>query len=149
MPGSQTGFPGRVLLGLPVPGGGDAGFVAKVNATEDGYELDDPNSLVSPPSVTVSTEASAFSVTDTHLGGNQIVLANFGSAADITVPPSLTGTEPLIVAAYGAGAVSFVAGSGVTIRSADGNLSLRTQYSAATLIPIAADDYLLVGDLDT
>jgi len=40
-----------------------------------------------------------------------------------------------------------VAGGGVTIHSAGGNLKLRGQYSAATLLPISSNVYLLIGDL--
>ena len=48
---------------------------------------------------------------------------------------------------YGAGQVSFVAGSGVTIRSASGKLKLTGQYSMATIICISATEFYLAGDL--
>lgn len=51
------------------------------------------------------------------------------------------------VAQYGAGQLSIAAGTGVTIRSAGGKLKLNTQYSCASLIRIAENEWLLVGDL--
>lgn len=87
------------------------------------------------------------SVTDTDLAGN--VYREIGDAADltVTVPSGLTGTEPVIFERTGAGAVTFAAGSGVTINSADGALALRAQYSSATLVPKGSDTYALIGDL--
>jgi uncharacterized protein YaiE (UPF0345 family) len=47
---------------------------------------------------------------------------------------------------YGAGAVSFVAGGGATVVSTP-SLALRAQYSTATAVKIAANTYLVAGDL--
>lgn len=47
----------------------------------------------------------------------------------------------------GAGQITVVAGVGVTIRSTGAKLKLSGQYSAASLIRIASDEWLLVGDL--
>lgn len=95
-------------------------------------------------------ETGAFSVTNAMLAGDVVKRANFSAAADVTVPSGLTNSEPLTVIATGSGQVSFVADSGVTIHSADGNLKLRAQYSSGTLVPDsdAADTYYLIGDLD-
>jgi hypothetical protein len=46
----------------------------------------------------------------------------------------------------GAGQVTVVGGSGVTVNATPG-LKFRAQYSAATAIKIAADSWVLVGDL--
>lgn len=48
---------------------------------------------------------------------------------------------------FGAGQLSFVAASGVTIRSADGKLKLRVIYSGGSLTKIGTNEWLLVGDL--
>ena len=47
----------------------------------------------------------------------------------------------------GAGKTTFVAGCGVTLRSADSLLNLRVQYSVAGLTKIASDTWVVVGDL--
>lgn len=94
-----------------------------------------------------TADTADFDIVDADLVGNVILRADSGSAIVVTVPPSLTGTEPVTVVRKGAGAVSFAAGSGVTINSADGYLNLRAQYSSATLIKEAADTFLLIGDL--
>jgi len=69
----------------------------------------------------------------------------------VTVPENLTGVEPATYIQTGAGAVVFVAGTNVTIHSADGNLTIGAQYGSATLIPDGdtADVYYLVGHLTT
>jgi uncharacterized membrane protein YdbT with pleckstrin-like domain len=48
---------------------------------------------------------------------------------------------------HGAAGVSFAAGAGVTLRSADGNLNARAQYSTIGATMIATDEWLVYGDL--
>jgi hypothetical protein len=43
--------------------------------------------------------------------------------------------------------ITFVAGSGVTLNSKNGNLKTAAQYSPASIKCIATDSYILVGDL--
>jgi hypothetical protein len=45
------------------------------------------------------------------------------------------------------GTVQFVAGAGVTLRSDASKFFISTQYSAATLIKFAADEWYVVGNL--
>jgi len=47
---------------------------------------------------------------------------------------------------YGAGQLTVAAAGGVTIRSTDSQLKSRVRYSTMTLIKIAANEWLLVGD---
>ncbi|MEP1255240.1 MAG: DUF2793 domain-containing protein [Alphaproteobacteria bacterium] len=86
---------------------------------------------------------------DTDLAGNVLVGMTNAAANTVTVNSGLVGTEPVTVVQKGAGQTTFVAGSGVTINSADGYLKARVQYSSMTLIPDGTDNYLLVGDLAT
>jgi hypothetical protein len=44
--------------------------------------------------------------------------------------------------------ITFVAGSGVTLNSKNGNLKTAAQYSPASIKCIATDSYILVGDLE-
>ena len=81
----------------------------------------------------------------------KLVTTNNGSAQSITIPPNSSvayavGTQ-VQVAGLGAGEVTMVAGSGVTLRSTPG-LKLRAQYSSVTCIKIATDEWILVGDLE-
>lgn len=88
-----------------------------------------------------------------------LVLADAGKAVDmdkatavnLTVPPDASvafevGTV-IEVTQLGAGQVTVVEGFGVTINSPSGWLRLAEQFSAATLRKLAADEWLLVGDL--
>ena len=47
---------------------------------------------------------------------------------------------------YGAGQITVVGSAGVTIRSTDSQLKSRVRYSTMTLIKLAANEWLLVGD---
>jgi hypothetical protein len=76
-----------------------------------------------------------------------VLSINSGSNLDVTVNGSTdlpVGRRVDIVRA-GTGEVTIVA-SGATVNSASG-LRLRAQYSMASLLCVAADSYVLVGDL--
>ena len=100
-------------------------------------------------SMVQSETTASRNVTNADLAGNKVVRVNSASAVSITVNNTLTGTEPCTFIGTGAGVVTFVAGSGVTINSADSNLALRGQFSSAALIPDSdnANTYFLLGDL--
>lgn len=78
------------------------------------------------------------------------VTMNNAAANAVTIPPNSAvafATGALVtVAQLGAGPTSIVAGAGVTLRTS-GTLTLRAQYSAATLWQIARDVWLVMGDL--
>ena len=81
----------------------------------------------------------------------KIVLMNVAGANDLTVPlnssvPFDIGTQ-ILIAQYGAGQTTIVATVGVTIRSSGGKLKLNVQYSLATLIKIATNEWMLAGDI--
>lgn len=83
----------------------------------------------------------------------KIVLMNVAGANDLTVPlnssvPFDIGTQ-ILIAQYGAGQTTIVATVGVTIRSSGGKLKLNVQYSLATLIKIATNEWMLAGDITT
>ena len=48
---------------------------------------------------------------------------------------------------YGTGTVSFVAGSGVTLRSAGSLTSISVQFGVACLVKVATNEWLLYGSL--
>ena len=78
------------------------------------------------------------------------VTMNNAAANAVTVPPNSAvafAVGALVtVAQLGVGQTSIVAGSGVTLRTSS-TLTLRAQYSAATLWQIAANVWLVMGDL--
>ena len=84
--------------------------------------------------------------------GELVTLAN-ASAITLTVPtnasvPFAIGTQITITRA-GAGALTVVGDTGVTVNSADGFLKLRTQWSSGTLIKTNTNSWILIGDLSS
>ena len=80
--------------------------------------------------------------------GNLITASN-ANPNTITIPTNASvpfdiGTE-IVVVQLGAGQTTIV-GPGVTLAASDGLVALASQYSTATLIKIAVDTWLLVGD---
>jgi hypothetical protein len=81
----------------------------------------------------------------------KLVTCSNAAAITVTVPPSLFAIGDTInIQQTGAGQVTFAAGSGVTITSTGATSAapkLRAQFSAATVICIAANTFTIVGDL--
>lgn len=99
--------------------------------------------------ITTNRQTASYQLALTDEG--KLVEMNVASANNLTVPPNSTiafptGTQ-ILLSQYGAGTTTVVAGSGVTIRSADSMLDLRAQYSGATLVKIATNEWYLFGDL--
>ena len=81
--------------------------------------------------------------------GDLVTLTNAAAIA-LTVPTNATipfaiGTQ-VTIAQGGAGKVTVAGAVGVTVNAADGYLSLRTQWSTGTLIKIATNSWILIGD---
>ncbi len=93
------------------------------------------------------TKTAAFTLTDAELSGRHFITMNVAAAHNFTVPPDLTGTGALTVAAKGAGQTTFVAGVGVTIRSKGSNKKISATGVGVSLVPIATNEYFLFGDL--
>lgn len=98
------------------------------------------------PEVTY-TAAATLALVD----GGALVRVNSATPVDVTVPPNdpvafPVGTQILVVQ-YGAGQVRFVAGSGVTLRSAYGRTRIATQYDQAVLVKRATNEWYLAGGL--
>lgn len=75
-----------------------------------------------------------------------LVTLNNASAITLTVPSGLPENCQIDLAQLGAGQVSVVA-SGVTIISEDSKVKLLKQGSAATLVQVSANVFLLTGSL--
>jgi hypothetical protein len=78
-----------------------------------------------------------------------VTLSNAGSIA-LTVPLNSSVAFPvgctITLAQFGVGQVTVAGSGGVTVNGTPG-LKLRTQYSTATLIQTATDNWLLAGDI--
>ena len=74
------------------------------------------------------------------------------AAITLTIPTNATVAIPIDtridIIQMGAGQVT-VGGAGVTIRSSGSKLKLTGQYSGATLLKIATDEWVLIGDITT
>ena len=82
--------------------------------------------------------------------GKLITLDN-ASAITLTIPPNGTvaygiGTQ-LNLMQLGAGQVTITPGAAVTIRSAGSKLKTSAQYAVATVVKIASDTWVAVGNL--
>ncbi len=96
----------------------------------------------------VTTNRQTASYTLVLSDADKLVEMNVGSANNLTVPASVfsAGTQ-ILLAQYGAGQTTIVAGSGMTIRSNGGKLKLNVQYSGATLIFLSGTEAYLFGDI--
>jgi hypothetical protein len=105
-------------------------------------------------------DTNAIVVSNTQTTSYQLVLSDSGkcvymnnAAANvvITVPPFVTvpfDTDARVdVLQLGTGTVTFLAGAGVTLYSSNNYLKLSGQYIGATLIKIATNTWVLIGDL--
>jgi len=84
---------------------------------------------------------------------DKLVEMNVATANDLTIPLNSsvafpTGTQ-ILLSQYGAGQTTIVPTSGVTVRSSGGKLKLTGQYSGATLIKIAENEWYCFGDLSS
>jgi hypothetical protein len=99
----------------------------------------------------ITTNRQTASYTLVLSDADKLVEMNVGSANNLTVPLNSsvafsTGTQ-ILLAQYGAGQTTIVAASGVTIRSNGAKLKLNAQYSGATLVKIAENEWYLFGDI--
>jgi hypothetical protein len=75
------------------------------------------------------------------------MIRSTSTAITITIADVLAVGEKIDFYQAGAGAITFAAGSGVTLQSKDGNLATSAQYVGATVQKMASGSYALIGDL--
>jgi len=102
---------------------------------------------------TITTNRQTASYTLVLSDANKLVELNVATANTLTVPTNATvafsiGTQ-ILIAQYGAGACTITAASGVTLRSESSKLKTNGQYSGATLVKIATDEWYVFGNLTT
>lgn len=81
-----------------------------------------------------------------------LVLVESATASTVTVPTNAVAAFPnrtwIDVIRLGTGAVQIVPASGVSLFSKGNNRNLADTYSAATLIKIGTNEWIIIGDLD-
>ena len=132
--------------GLPTYGVGDALKKLRVNAAEDGVEW--AADAVGSDDLTVSTQVASFNLSG--VAPHAYIVVDSASAVAVTVPANETlafgiGTT-FTVFQRGLGTVTVAAAVGVTVLTPD-TLAFRKQGSAATLVKIGTDTWVLTGDL--
>ncbi len=100
--------------------------------------------LVAAIAQTVSDKTANYSIV---AGDAYSLIRSTSTAITITIDNVLTIGQRIDFAQYGSGQVTFAAGSGVTLNSADGNLKTAKQYAGATVECVASGVYWLVGNL--
>ena len=104
-----------------------------------------------PQSSLISTNRQTASYTLVLADANKLVELNVATANTLTVPLNSSVAFPIgtqiLVSQYGAGACTITATSGVTVRSEGSKLKTNGQYSGATLIKIATDEWYAFGNL--
>ena len=100
--------------------------------------------LVASPAQTISDKTANYSIV---AGDAYSLIRSTNSAITITIDNVLTVGQRIDFAQFGTGQVTFAAGSGVTLNSADSLLKTAKQYAGVTVECVASGVYWLVGNL--
>lgn len=123
-------------------------LVAGTGITVTVNDAGDTITVAAIPEVTITTQTASYTLGLSNAG--QAVRMNVGTANNLTVPPNSSVAFPvgttIEIIQYGAGQTTLVQGTGVNLRSSNG-LKLRTQYSTASLLQIAANEWSVAGDV--
>lgn len=154
---NSTSLLGSGNISVAPASGIDATAIADGSVTSTEFQY--INSLTSNAQTQIDSKTNKLITTNRQTASYTLVLSdadklvemNVGSANNLTIPLNSsvafsTGTQ-ILLAQYGAGQTTIVATSGVTVRSNGGKLKLNAQYSGATLIKIASDEWYLFGDI--
>ena len=102
-------------------------------------------------SALITTNRQTASYTLILADANKLVELNVATANTLTIPLNSSVAFPIgtqiLVSQYGAGACTITATSGVNVRSEGSKLKTNGQYSGATLIKIASDEWYAFGNL--
>jgi len=100
--------------------------------------------LVPAQAQTISDKTANYSIVS---GDAYKLIRSTNSAITITIDNVLTAGQRIDFAQYGSGQITFAAGSGVTLNSADSLLKTAKQYAGVTVECVASGVYWLVGNL--
>jgi len=99
--------------------------------------------------VSISSQIASYTLVLGDAG--KVVEVSNASPVDLTVPPNASVAFPtgtiIELCQIGAGTVTVVAGSGVTIRTVDGLLGLDGQWATASLRKRGTNEWVLTGEL--
>lgn len=135
-----TNFTG--LYDTPVSYSGANNKFLRVNSAGTGIEFQTPQ-------LTLKAEYDSFTLSNLHANNTMVLCVNSGSM-NILIPTEAAEPMPIgtqILFAKMQGDVTFVGDTGVTILSAGMKLKMGDQYAQAALVYIAADTWLLTGNL--
>lgn len=127
---------------------GDAPQVAKANVGLGNVD----NVQQAPLRLAINARTSSYILALSD-GDGKLVTMDSSSAHTIMVPPNSSVAFPIgtqiLIQRLGTGDVTLVAGSGVTLQSADGALKLRVQYGMVGLVKRLTDTWGVGGDVVT
>lgn len=100
--------------------------------------------LVPAQAQTVTDKSANYSIV---AGDAYSLIRSTSTAITITIDNVLTAGQRIDFAQYGSGQITFAAGTGVTLNSADSLLKTAKQYAGVTVECVASGVYWLVGNL--
>jgi hypothetical protein len=100
--------------------------------------------LVPALAQTISDKSANYSIV---AGDAYKLIRSTNSAITITIDNVLTAGQRIDFVQYGSGQVTFAAGTGVTLNSADSMLKIAKQYAGVSVECVASGVYWLVGNL--
>jgi hypothetical protein len=155
----EVGDISAVTAGTGLSGGGSSGSVTLSIDTGVTVDLTTAQTLtnktLTSPLINLGINAQTGTTYTTVLADNgKLITQTNASPITTTIPPFSSVAYPvgaqLNFVQYGAGKVTFAEGVGVTISSTGATATapeLRAQYSSATAICVAQDDWLIAGDI--
>jgi hypothetical protein len=78
---------------------------------------------------------------------NTFIRSTSATAVTMTIANVLAVGESVQFIQFGAGQITFAAGSGATLRSVDNKLKSNKQYSVVAITCVASGEYLVTGDV--
>jgi hypothetical protein len=132
---SASGVPDNLAVGT------DGQVLTADAASTLGVKWSTPVNL----NLTLNAKTGSYSLLASDV--NKLVTVNSASAATITIPNGVfTVGQQINVASLGDGLVT-IDSDGTTVLQATPGTILRTKYSSATIICVATNTFLIVGDL--
>lgn len=127
---------------------GSASSVGTFTVDAQGRLTAASSTTISIPQSQVTTSVSDKSANYSIVSGDKnTFIRSTGSAITITIDNVLSAGEQIQFIQAGTGQITFVAGSGVTLSSADSLLKTAKQYAGVSVVCAAAGVYYLIGNL--